>query len=148
MTSGTGTNRRVRFRSCGTVGYGPILNKKSVDIQCDCDAMFVREQFVSFVGNNVGTKGEGRKEPFSCSLRRGGPIGKVLVHRWSPKIINNRNRLYGQGSTPKCLHKQTIITAQISYITRQIKQTNGGEKVMIHKYQGYTFPRVSISRHT
>ena len=26
---------RVRFRSCGTVGYGPTLNKKGVDIQCD-----------------------------------------------------------------------------------------------------------------
>ena len=101
----------VRFRSCGTVGYGPTLYKKGGDIPCDHDARFVREQFVRFVGNKVGTKGEGRREPFSCSLRRGGPIGKVLVHRWSRKVINNRNRLYGQGSTPKCLHKQTIITA-------------------------------------
>ena len=33
----------------------------------------VREQIAGYVGNNVGTKGEGR---------RGRPIGKVLVHRW------------------------------------------------------------------
>ena len=26
---------RVRFRSCGTVGYGPTLNKKGGDKQCD-----------------------------------------------------------------------------------------------------------------
>ena len=28
----------------------------------------VRGQPISYVGNNVGTKGEGRREPFSCSL--------------------------------------------------------------------------------
>src|SRR3954463_9139988 len=112
---------RVRFRSYGTVGYGPTLNKKGVDIQCDQVARYDGEQLVNYVGNNISDKGEGRREQFSCSLRQGGPIGKVLVHRWSPKVINNCSRLYGQGSTPKCLHKQTIITAQISYITRKIK---------------------------
>ena len=44
------------------------------------------------------------------------------------KVTNNSNKLYGQGGTPKCLHKQTIINAQISHITRKIKQTNGGAK--------------------
>ena len=60
---------RVRFRSCGTVGYGPTLNKKGGGKQCDQVARYVREQLVSYVGNNVGTKGEGQGEPFSCSLR-------------------------------------------------------------------------------
>ena len=31
-------------------------------------ARHVRGWHVSYVGNNVGTKGEGRREPFSCSL--------------------------------------------------------------------------------
>ena len=31
-------------------------------------ARHVREYHVSYVGNNVGTKGEGRREPPSCSL--------------------------------------------------------------------------------
>ena len=48
-------------------------------------AVQVRGYPVSYVGNNVGTKGEGRREPFSCLLRRGGPIGKVLVHRRLPE---------------------------------------------------------------
>ena len=100
--------KRVRFRSCGAVGYGPTLNKKGVDIRCDQVARFVKEQLVNYVGNNISAKGEGRREPFSCSLRRGGPIGKVLVHRWSPKVINNRNRLCGKGSTPRCSHEQRI----------------------------------------
>ena len=95
--SGIGLNitrkvTRVRFRSCGTVGYGPTLNKKGGDNQCDQVARYVREQLVSYVGNNVGTRGEGQREPFFCSLRRGGPIRKVLVHRWVPKVINNGNR--------------------------------------------------------
>ena len=64
---------------------GRIMNKKGGDILCDHDARFVSEQLVSYVGDNIDTKGEGQREPFSCSLRRGGPIGKVLVHRWSPK---------------------------------------------------------------
>ena len=32
----------------------------------------VRGQPVSYVGYNVGTKGEGRREPFSCSLNEAG----------------------------------------------------------------------------
>ena len=59
----------ARFRSCGTGGYGPSLNKKGVDIQCDQVARHDREQLVNYVGNNIGAKGEGRREPFSCSLR-------------------------------------------------------------------------------
>ena len=76
---GTERYRRVRFQSCGTVGCGPTLNKKGGDILCDQVARYVREQLVSYVGNNVGTKGKGQREPFSCSLRRGGQIGKVLI---------------------------------------------------------------------
>ena len=51
------------------------MNKKGGHILCDHDARFVSEHLVNYVGNNVGTKGEGQGEPFSCSLRRGGPIG-------------------------------------------------------------------------
>ena len=48
-------------------------------------ARHVREYPVSYVGNNVGTKGEGRREPFFLLVERGRPIGKVLVHRWLPE---------------------------------------------------------------
>src|SRR3954469_10078562 len=99
------------------MGYGTTLNKKGVDIQCDQVARYDGEQSVNYAGNNISAKGEGRREPFSCSLIRGVPIGKVLVHPWSLKVINNRNRLCGQGSTPRCSHEQRIIAAQIIYIT-------------------------------
>src|ERR1041385_1371309 len=59
----------------------------------------------------------------------------------SQKVIHDSNRLYRQSSTTKCLHKQGIITAQIGHITRKVKQTNGRENVMIHKYEVYIFPK-------
>ena len=67
------------------MGYGPTLNKKGVDILCDQVGRYDGEQLVNYVGNNISAKGEGRGEPFSCSLRQGGAIGKVLVHRGSPE---------------------------------------------------------------
>src|SRR3954467_11630388 len=110
------------------------MNKKGGQILCDHDARFVSEHFVNYVSNNAGTKGEGRREPFSCSLRRGGPIGKVIVHRGSPKSNQQSRHFVRSSITPKCLHKQGIITTQIIYIKRTVKQTNGREKVMTHKY--------------
>src|SRR3954466_6021707 len=83
-----GGYRRVRFRSCGTVGYGPTMCFFLIGAVTSCTVMVarhVREYHVSYVGNNVGTKGKGRREPFSCQMQRGGPIGKVLVHRWLPE---------------------------------------------------------------
>src|SRR3954467_1347853 len=94
--------KRVRFWSCGTVGYGPTLNKKGVDIQCDQVARYDREQLANYVGNNISAKGEGRGEPFSCSLRQGGPIGKVLAHRGSPKCYQQSGQFVRSSSTPKC----------------------------------------------
>ena len=62
---------RFRFRSCGTVGYGPTSNKKDGGIQHDHDARFAREQIVSDVGKNIGNKDSGQRES----------LGKALVHR-------------------------------------------------------------------
>src|SRR4051812_12115467 len=112
---------------------------------CDLDARFVRKQFFSYVNIKVGTKGEGRREPFSCSLRRGGPIGKVLVHRWSPKSHQQSQ----QGVIDEVVHQSVYISSQLSLLRQVISQERlnrqmEGEKVMIHKYQVYTFPWESI----
>ena len=66
-----GVYRTVRFRSYGTVGYGPTMWVFLIGAVTSFTVMIarhVREYHVSYVGNNVGTKGEGRREPFSCSL--------------------------------------------------------------------------------
>ena len=71
-TLGTGGYRRVRFRSCGTVGYGPTMwvkSRKGGDILHDHDSKACQRVACQlYVSNIVGTKGEGRREPFSCSL--------------------------------------------------------------------------------
>ena len=50
-------------------------------------------QRIVYDGNNVGTKVKKRREPFSSSLKRGGPIGKVLVHRRLLNVNNNSNEV-------------------------------------------------------
>ena len=50
---------------------GPPCGLKVGGVVTSCMVMIarhVREYHVSYVGNNVGTKGEGRRETFSCSL--------------------------------------------------------------------------------
>ena len=58
---------------------------------------------------HVGTKGEGRRELFSCSLKRGGPIGKVLVHRWLPECYQQKQ----QGLTDTVVHQGVYISRRI-----------------------------------
>src|SRR3954462_13274854 len=99
----------VRFRSCGTVGYWPTENQKDGDMLCDLVARFVREQFVSYVSNKVGTKGEGKREPFFLLVKmrqtnRQGSRPLVVTERSSKKVTSVQTF-----STPKCLHKQRII---------------------------------------
>ena len=94
------------------MGYGPTLNKKGVGIQCNQVERFDGEQLVNDVGNNISAKGKGRKEPFSCSLRRGGSIGKVLVHRWSPK----KSSTTVIGCTDKAVHRGVYISRELSLL--------------------------------
>ena len=50
---------------------GPPCGLKVERMLAFCTVMIVRHvrgQPISYVSNNVGTKGEGRREPFSCSL--------------------------------------------------------------------------------
>ena len=58
-------------------------------------------------------------------MARFSPIGGYL------KVTNNSDRWYGQSGTPKCLPKQGVIAAQISLTTREVKQTNGKENVVV-----------------
>ena len=53
----------------GVMGLACGLNQEGVTYCTVMIARQVRGQPVSYVGNNVGTKGDGRREPFFCSLR-------------------------------------------------------------------------------
>ena len=80
--------RRVRFQSCGTLGYGSTMwaeSRQRGDILYGLGSKTCQRITCQLCWNNSGTKGGERIEPFSCSLKRGGPIGKVLVHRRLPE---------------------------------------------------------------
>ena len=76
-------------------------------------------------------QGRGQREPLYCSLKRDGPIGKVLAHRRLSKNYQQQRQVVWTSSTPKCLPKQGMIAAQISHTTRKVKQTNGKENVIV-----------------
>ena len=83
-----GVYKRVGFDPVELWVMGPPCGLKARRVLTFCMVMIARQvrgQPVSYVGNNFGTKGEEQREPFSYSLRRGGPIGNVLVHRWLPE---------------------------------------------------------------
>ena len=46
----------------------------------------------------------------------------------------------------RCLPKQGGITAQLSQITRKVKQSNGKENVFKHIFQGYILPKDKQSK--
>src|SRR4051812_43351049 len=103
---------RVRFRSCGTVGYGPTEGKKGGDIPCEHNARFVRDQFVNYVGNIIRAKGEGRREPFSCLIRRGGP-------NWQssrPSVVTEKSSTIVTSCTDNVAHQSVYISRELSLL--------------------------------
>ena len=56
-------------------------------------ARHVREETVRYVGNNFGTKGEGRREPFFRSLNEANQLAKFSPIGGYRNVINNSNRV-------------------------------------------------------
>ena len=72
ITLATGVYRTVRFRSCGTVGYGPTMwvkkIREGVAMMHDHDSNAGQRKACQLCQRHIGTKSEGQREPFSCSL--------------------------------------------------------------------------------
>ena len=80
---------RVRFRSCGTLGYGPTMwvkSRKGTDSKAcqmiDCQLCCQQRQY----------QGRGTKRTIFLLVEQGGPIGKVLVTGMSTAIITRSYR--------------------------------------------------------
>ena len=102
-------------------------------------------------------QGRGKKRTIFLLVERGGPIGKVLVHRWSPECY----RQMQQGLNDTVIRQGVYISRRIlllrSYGSQgrlnkswkgecghQIKQNNGKENVFDTCTRGIPFPRTSI----
>ena len=85
---GTGVCRRVRFRSCGTVGYRPTMwvkGRKGDDILHGHDSKACQRVACQLCRQQPRYQGRGTKRTIFLLVERGGPIGKVPVRRWLPK---------------------------------------------------------------
>ena len=79
---------RVRFRSYETVGYGPTIRDKgrrSGDILHGHDNKACQRVARQLCRKQRRYQGRGTKRTILLLVERGGPIGKVLVHRWLPE---------------------------------------------------------------
>ena len=79
---------RVRFRSCGTVGYGPTMwvnSRKALINLHDHDSNAGQSIACQLRWQQRWYQGRGTKRTIFLLVERGGPIGKVLVHRWLPE---------------------------------------------------------------
>ena len=80
--------RRVRFRSCGTVGYGPTMwvkSRKGGDIFHDHDSKACQRVACQLCRQQRRYQWRGTKKTIFQLIERGGPLGKVLVHQWLPE---------------------------------------------------------------
>ena len=107
--------RRVRFRSCGTVGYGPTIwvkSRKGANICRVIIARQVRVSHVSYVDNNIGTKGEGWREPFSCSQGVADQKAKFSSIGGYQNVINNSNKVL----LTENVHRGVYISKELSQL--------------------------------
>ena len=80
--------RRVRFRSYVSVGYGPTMwvkSRKSEDVLHDHVSKICQRIAYQLCRQQHQYQGRGTKRTIFLLVEGGGPIGKVLVHRWIPE---------------------------------------------------------------
>ena len=71
ITLGTGGVQESQVSilwNCGLWAHHVVKSRKVGDICSIMLARHVRGESEGHAGNSIGTKGEGRREPFSCSL--------------------------------------------------------------------------------
>ena len=139
--------RRVRFRSCGTVGYGPTIwdkGRRSGDILHGHDNKACQRVAGQLCWLHRWYQGRGTKRTIFLLVERGGPIGKVLIHRWLPECY----RQMQQGLTDMVVH-QGVYKSRRTLLLRSYGSQGRLNKLMERKmclntyFRGISFPRTS-----
>ena len=110
-----GVYRRVRFRSCGTVGYGPtmwIKSRRSGDILHGHDSKTCEWVACRLCRQQRRYQGRGTKRTIFLLVEtrrtsRQSSRPSAVTEMSSTKVTGS----YWQGCTPRCSHKQEINTA-------------------------------------
>ena len=103
---------RVRFRSCGTLGYGPTMwvkSRKSGDMLHGYDSKGCQSVACQLCRQQRQYQGRGTKRTIFLLVERGAPLGKVLVHRWLPECHQQQY----QGLADKIVHRGLYISRRI-----------------------------------
>jgi len=98
--------------SCG------LKVERGADILYDHDSKACQRVACQLCRQQCRYQGRGTKRTIFLLVERGGPVGKVLVHRWLPECYQQWKGKYDH----------------------QIKQNNGKENVFKHIFQGYILP--------
>ena len=102
----------VRFRSCGTVGYGPTMwvkSRRSGDILHGHDSKAGQRVACRLCRQSCRYQGGGTKRTIFQLVEWGRPIGKVLVHWWLPECYQQNQ----QGLTDTVVHQGVYISRRI-----------------------------------
>ena len=133
ITLATGVYRRARFRSCGTVGYGPTMWANS------------RKGGWRFAQSCKQGMSENNRSVFSAttSVPRARDEENHFPARWTRRTNRQSSRpsavtgmsstkitgSYWQNCTPRCLHKQGILMLRSYRSQERLNQTMEGKYV-------------------
>ena len=84
------------FDPGGTVGYGPTMwfkSRKGGNVSHDHVSKTCQRIACQLCRQQHRYQGRGTKRTIFLLIERGGPVGKVLVHRRLPEVVNSRNRV-------------------------------------------------------
>ena len=79
--------------NCGLWAHHVVESRKGADILHGHDSKACQRVACQICRQQHRYQGRGTKRTIFLLVERGGPIGKVLVHRRLPEVINSRNRV-------------------------------------------------------
>ena len=119
----TGMYRRVRFRSCGTVGYGPTMwvkSRRSGDILLGHDSKACQKGSLSIMSATTSVpraRGEENYFPARWTRRTNRQSSRPSVATGMSSAIVTGS--LWQSCKPRCFHKQGIISAYNIYRSQE-----------------------------
>ena len=123
----TGMYKRLKFRSYGTVGYGPTMwvkSRRSGDILHGYDSKACQRIAYQLCRQQHRYQGRGTKRTIfllveTRQTNRQSSLASVVTGMLSTIVTGS----YWPSCTPWCLHKQGDITAYVILITERLNKT-------------------------
>ena len=121
--------RRVRFQSRGLWVMGPPCGffYRSSDILHGHDSKACQRVACQLCRQHRRYQGRGAKRTIFLLVERGGPIGKVLVHRWLPECHQQKQ----QGLTDRVVHRGVYISSKLLLLRSYRSQERLNKTILV-----------------